>query len=196
MGRKDYSEQKSEYLFRDSNGHDKSLTAYLKDISDTYPLSSEEEAELGRRIKTGNLEARNKLVEANLRFVVSMAIKYRNIDGRNLGDLILVGNEGLITAANKFDETKGFKFITYARWWIRQAMLQYIVEQEGVVRLPLNKISTINKFKQFSDDYNQREEEGPESKQSRRGNRCGKVKEQRVEQRVEQRLQSKGWSKG
>ena len=161
MGRKDYGEQKSGYSSRGNNGYDKSLDIYLKDISNTYPLSLEEEVELGRRIKTGDIEARNKLVEANLRFVVSVAIKYRDKGGRNLGDLILVGNDGLINAANKFDETKGFKFISYAIWWIRQAILQYLVEQEGIVRLPLNRISTINRFKQFLDDYNQREEEDP-----------------------------------
>ena len=115
-----------------------SLDQYLRDIS-AYPLiSREEEAELARRIRVGDQEALDKLVRSNLRFVVSVAKKYQN-QGVSLSDLINEGNLGLIRAAHKFDETKGIKFISYAVWWIRQAILQALAEQSRIVRVPLNR---------------------------------------------------------
>jgi RNA polymerase primary sigma factor len=114
-----------------------SLDQYLRDIS-AYPLiSRDEEAELARRIRVGDQGALDKLVRSNLRFVVSVAKKYQN-QGVSLSDLINEGNLGLIRAAHKFDETKGIKFISYAVWWIRQAILQALAEQSRIVRVPLN----------------------------------------------------------
>ena len=159
MGRKDYGEQKSGYSFRGNNGFDKTLVAYMNEISKTYPLSSEGEVELGRRIKTGALEARNRLVEANLRFVVTVAKEFKGV--ADLGDLISVGNLGLITAANRFDEIKRVRFISYARFWIRQFMLQYLAEHGRTVRLPVNRLNMISKLKRFSNDYNNENEKGP-----------------------------------
>lgn len=121
------------------------LDQYLKEIS-TYPLlSREEEAELARAIKRGSEEALDKLVRSNLRFVVSVAKKYQN-QGVALGDLINEGNLGLIRAAHKFDETKGIKFISYAVWWIRQAILQALAEQSRIVRVPLNRAGALHRI--------------------------------------------------
>ena len=114
------------------------LASYLSDIADSTPLSALQEAELARRIRIGDEEARNELVEANLRFVVSVSKEYQN-RGLSLAELISAGNMGLITAAERFDETKGYKFISYAVWWIRQAILQTLMEQ-STVRLPVNRI--------------------------------------------------------
>jgi len=122
-----------------------SLDQYLRDIS-IYPLiTREEEAALARRIRENDQEALDTLVRSNLRFVVSVAKKYQN-QGVSLSDLINEGNLGLIRAAHKFDETKGIKFISYAVWWIRQSILQALAEQSRIVRLPLNKIGSINKI--------------------------------------------------
>ena len=122
-----------------------SLGSYLGEIANSSPLSSSEEVDLARRIKGGDESARNALVEANLRFVVSVAKEYQN-RGVPLADLISAGNMGLITAAERFDENKGFKFISYAVWWIRQAILQTLAEQSRTVRLPLNKIGLLYKI--------------------------------------------------
>ena len=120
------------------------LDKYLHDIGRIAMLSADEEAELARRIRTGDQEALDKLTRANLRFVVSVAKQYQN-QGLSLSDLINEGNVGLMKAARRFDETKGFKFISYAVWWIRQSILQSIVEYSRIVRLPLNKIGSYNK---------------------------------------------------
>ena len=122
-----------------------SLGSYLGEIANSNPLSSTEEVDLARKIKDGDEAARNALVEANLRFVVSVAKEYQN-RGVPLADLISAGNMGLITAAERFDENKGFKFISYAVWWIRQAILQTLAEQSRTVRLPLNKIGLLYKI--------------------------------------------------
>jgi RNA polymerase primary sigma factor len=122
-----------------------SLDQYLRDIS-AYPLiTREDEVELARRIRTGDQEALDKLVRSNLRFVVSVAKKYQN-QGVSLSDLINEGNLGLIRAAHKFDETKGIKFISYAVWWIRQAILQALAEQSRIVRVPLNRAGTLHRI--------------------------------------------------
>ena len=120
------------------------LDKYLNDIGKIDMLTAEEEAEMARRIKQGDQEALNRLTQANLRFVVSVAKQYQN-QGLSLSDLINEGNVGLMKAARRFDETKGFKFISYAVWWIRQSILQAIVEYSRIVRLPLNKVGSYNK---------------------------------------------------
>jgi len=127
-----------------------SLDKYLHEIGKVELISADEEVELARRIKNGEQEALTKLVNANLRFVVSVSKQYQN-QGLSLPDLINEGNLGLIKAAQRFDETRGFKFISYAVWWIRQSILQALAEQARIVRLPLNKIGSINKInKTFS----------------------------------------------
>ena len=128
---------------------DDSLGSYLAEIANSNPLSAAEEVKLARQIKQGDERARNRLVEANLRFVVSVAKEYQN-RGVPLADLISAGNMGLITAAERFDEDKGFKFISYAVWWIRQAILQTLAEQSRTVRLPLNKIGLLYKISKAS----------------------------------------------
>jgi RNA polymerase primary sigma factor len=120
------------------------LAAYLEEIAGSTPLSSREEAALARRIRQGDAEARNLLVEANLRFVVRVAKEYQN-RGLSLAELISAGNVGLITAAERFDETRGFKFISYAVWWIRQAILQALTEQ-STVRVPVNRLDLLAKI--------------------------------------------------
>lgn len=120
------------------------LDKYLNDIGKIAMLTADEEAELARRIRQGDQEALDKLTKANLRFVVSVAKQYQN-QGLSLSDLINEGNVGLMKAAKRFDETKGFKFISYAVWWIRQSILQAIVEYSRIVRLPLNKVGSYNK---------------------------------------------------
>lgn len=121
-----------------------SLDKYLNDIGKIDILTSEEEANLARRIKKGDQEALSILTKSNLRFVVSVAKQYQN-QGLSLSDLINEGNVGLMKAANRFDETRGFKFISYAVWWIRQSILQAIVEYSRMVRLPFNKLNSYNK---------------------------------------------------
>lgn len=122
-----------------------SLDKYLQEIGRVELISPEEEVVLARRIKSGDNEALKKLVNANLRFVVSVAKQYQN-QGISLPDLINEGNLGLMKAAQRFDETRGFKFISYAVWWIRQAILQALAEQARIVRLPVNKIGSINRI--------------------------------------------------
>jgi len=129
-----------------TNRDSASLERYLSDISKAPLITADEEVELARRIKAGDREALEKLTTANLRFVVSIAKKYQN-QGIGLPDLITEGNIGLLRAAERFDETRGFKFISYAVWWIRQAILTAIAEQSRVVRLPLNQVSTIGKIR-------------------------------------------------
>ncbi len=127
-----------------------SLEKYLQEIGEVELLSTEEEISLARRIREGDQSSLEKLTKANLRFVVSVAKQYQN-QGLSLGDLINEGNLGLIKAAKRFDETRGFKFISYAVWWIRQSILQALAEQSRVVRLPLNRVGALNKIgKAFS----------------------------------------------
>jgi RNA polymerase primary sigma factor len=122
-----------------------SLDKYLHEIGKEELITAEEEVELARNIKNGDADALDKLIKANLRFVVSVSKQYQN-QGLSLPDLINEGNLGLIKAAQRFDETRGFKFISYAVWWIRQSILQALAEQARIVRLPLNKIGSINKI--------------------------------------------------
>jgi len=128
-----------------TNREEKSLDNYLHDIGKIDLITAEEEVELAERIKSGDQIALEKLVNANLRFVVSVAKQYQN-KGLKLSDLINEGNIGLVKAAKRFDEKRGFKFISYAVWWIRQSILQALAEQSRIVRLPLNKIGNINKI--------------------------------------------------
>jgi RNA polymerase primary sigma factor len=133
-----------------TNRESQSLDKYLQDIGKEELITAEEEVELARKIKQGDQKALEKLTRANLRFVVSVAKQYQN-QGLTLGDLINEGNLGLIKAAKRFDETKGFKFISYAVWWIRQSILQAIAEQSRIVRLPLNQVGSLSKIsKAFS----------------------------------------------
>ena len=128
-----------------TNRETASLDKYLQEIGKVDLITAEEEVELAQRIKAGDQRALEKLTKANLRFVVSVAKQYQN-QGLTLPDLINEGNLGLIKAAQRFDETRGFKFISYAVWWIRQSILQALAEQSRIVRLPLNKIGSINKI--------------------------------------------------
>lgn len=127
-----------------TNRETASLDKYLQEIGKVELITAEEEVELAKKIKEGDLKALDKLTKANLRFVVSVSKQYQN-QGLSLPDLINEGNLGLIKAAQRFDETRGFKFISYAVWWIRQSILQALAEQARIVRLPLNKIGIINK---------------------------------------------------
>ncbi|MDX1531057.1 MAG: RNA polymerase sigma factor RpoD/SigA [Rhodothermales bacterium] len=136
------------------------LDQYLQEIGQIPLLKPEEEVDLAQRIKQGEEEALHQLVRANLRFVVSVAKKYQG-QGLTLADLINEGNYGLIKAAQRFDETRGFKFISYAVWWIRQAILQALAEQSRVVRLPLNRIGTISKIRKTSARLQQELERPP-----------------------------------
>ncbi|GIW67997.1 MAG: RNA polymerase sigma factor RpoD [Candidatus Parcubacteria bacterium] len=137
-----------------------SVEKYLQEISREELITAEEEVELARRIKMGDQEALDKLVRANLRFVISVAKQYQN-QGLTLPDLINEGNLGLIKAAQRFDETRGFKFISYAVWWIRQSILQAIAEQARIVRLPLNKIGSLNKIMRTFQELEQQFEREP-----------------------------------
>lgn len=128
-----------------TNRDTQSLDKYLHEIGKVDLLTADEEVDLARRIKKGDMDALTKLIKANLRFVVSVSKQYQN-QGLSLPDLINEGNLGLIKAAQRFDETRGFKFISYAVWWIRQSILQALAEQARIVRLPLNKIGSINKI--------------------------------------------------
>ncbi|MDI9340075.1 MAG: RNA polymerase sigma factor RpoD/SigA [Sediminibacterium sp.] len=133
-----------------TNRETASLDMYLQDIGRVELITADEEVELAKKIKMGDQKALDKMVKANLRFVVSVSKQYQN-QGLSLPDLINEGNLGLIKAAQRFDETRGFKFISYAVWWIRQSILQALAEQSRIVRLPLNKIGAINKInKTFS----------------------------------------------
>lgn len=130
-----------------TNRDSQSFNKYLTDVSNNGDvISPEEELELAQKVKQGDMEARDKLVKANLRFVISVAKQYSG--KAPLSDLVQEGNTGLITAAERFDETRGFKFITYAVWWIRQCIMQYISDNERKIRIPLNKVAIINKIAQ------------------------------------------------
>ena len=133
---------------------DRSLDLYLREIGETPLITAEEEVELAKKIKLGDQSALEKLTKANLRFVVSVAKQYQN-QGLSLADLINEGNIGLIKAAKRFDETRGFKFISYAVWWIRQAILQALAEQSRIVRLPLNRVGTLHKIGKISSSLEQ-----------------------------------------
>jgi RNA polymerase primary sigma factor len=143
-----------------TNRNSDSLEKYLHDIGKEELITPEEEVELAKRIKMGDQEALEKLTKANLRFVVSVAKQYQH-QGLSLPDLINEGNLGLIKAAKKFDETKGFKFISYAVWWIRQCILQALAEQSRIVRLPLNKIGALNKINRAFSQLEQEHEREP-----------------------------------
>ncbi|UCH14200.1 MAG: RNA polymerase sigma factor RpoD/SigA [Bacteroidales bacterium] len=143
-----------------TNRNSDSLEKYLHDIGKEELITPEEEVELAKRIKKGDQEALEKLTKANLRFVVSVAKQYQH-QGLSLPDLINEGNLGLIKAAKKFDETKGFKFISYAVWWIRQCILQALAEQSRIVRLPLNKIGALNKINKAFSQLEQEHEREP-----------------------------------
>ncbi len=136
------------------------LDKYLQDIGREPMLSPDEEVELARRIRKGDRNALDRLVRANLRFVVSVAKQYQN-QGLALSDLINEGNLGLIKAAEKFDETRGFKFISYAVWWIRQSILQALAEQSRIVRLPLNQVGSLNKIQRAIADFEQENQRRP-----------------------------------
>jgi len=137
-----------------------SIDKYLSEISKLPMLSEEEEVLVAKKIREGDPEAMEKLIQSNLRFVVSVAKQYQN-QGLALNDLINEGNIGLIKAASKFDETKGFKFISYAVWWIRQSILQALIEQPRVVRLPMNKATIYNKIQRAIVDFEQKNQREP-----------------------------------
>ncbi|MDR3183792.1 MAG: RNA polymerase sigma factor RpoD/SigA [Prevotellaceae bacterium] len=143
-----------------TNRESASLDKYLQEIGREELISVEEEVELAQRIKKGDQEALEKLTRANLRFVVSVAKQYQN-QGLSLPDLINEGNLGLIKAAEKFDETRGFKFISYAVWWIRQSILQALAEQSRIVRLPLNQVGSLNKINKALAKFEQEHERAP-----------------------------------
>jgi RNA polymerase primary sigma factor len=143
-----------------TNRESASLDKYLQEIGRENLISVEEEVELAQRIKKGDQIALEKLTRANLRFVVSVAKQYQN-QGLSLPDLINEGNLGLIKAAEKFDETRGFKFISYAVWWIRQSILQALAEQSRIVRLPLNQVGSLNKINKAYSKFEQEHERKP-----------------------------------
>ncbi len=143
-----------------TNRETASLEKYLQEIGHEELISVEEEVELAQRIRKGDRKALEKLTRANLRFVVSVAKQYQN-QGLSLSDLINEGNMGLIKAAEKFDETRGFKFISYAVWWIRQSILQAIAEQSRIVRLPLNQVGSVNKINRILNKFEQEYERHP-----------------------------------
>jgi RNA polymerase primary sigma factor len=143
-----------------TNRESESLEKYLQEIGREELLSTDEEVELAQRIKKGDRKALEKLTKANLRFVVSVAKQYQN-QGLSLSDLINEGNLGLIKAAEKFDETRGFKFISYAVWWIRQSILQAIAEQSRIVRVPLNQVGSVSKINRILNKFEQEHERRP-----------------------------------
>jgi RNA polymerase primary sigma factor len=143
-----------------TNRENRSLDQYFLEIGKYELLTSEEEVELAIKIRNGDIEAQNKLVRANLRFVVSVAKMFQN-QGLSLGDLINEGNIGLVKAAQKFDETRGFKFISYAVWWIRQGIMSAIADQSRVVRLPLNRVSNLTQLSKAHRDLEQELERKP-----------------------------------
>jgi len=143
-----------------TNRESQSLEKYLQEIGKVDLLTPDEEVDLAKKIKQGDQEALEKLTKANLRFVVSVAKQYQN-QGLSLSDLINEGNLGLIKAAQRFDETRGFKFISYAVWWIRQSILQALAEQSRIVRLPLNKVGSLNKINRAFSELEQEYEREP-----------------------------------
>ncbi|MCQ2236789.1 MAG: RNA polymerase sigma factor RpoD/SigA [Bacteroidales bacterium] len=147
-----------------TNRESASLDKYLQEIGREELITVEEEVELAQRIKQGDERALEKLTRANLRFVVSVAKQYQN-QGLSLPDLINEGNLGLIKAAEKFDETRGFKFISYAVWWIRQSILQALAEQSRIVRLPLNQVGSLNKINKAFNKFEQENERKPSAEE-------------------------------
>ena len=147
-----------------TNRESASLDKYLQEIGHEELISVEEEVELAQRIRKGDRKALERLTKANLRFVVSVAKQYQN-QGLSLPDLINEGNLGLIKAAEKFDETRGFKFISYAVWWIRQSILQAIAEQSRIVRLPLNQVGSVNKINRALNKFEQENERRPSAEE-------------------------------
>ena len=147
-----------------TNRESESLDKYLQEIGKEELLSTDEEVELAQRIRKGDRKALERLTKANLRFVVSVAKQYQN-QGLSLPDLINEGNLGLIKAAEKFDETRGFKFISYAVWWIRQSILQAIAEQSRIVRLPLNQVGAVNKINREANRFEQENERRPSAEE-------------------------------
>lgn len=147
-----------------TNRESASLDKYLQEIGREELVSPEEEVELAQRIRQGDQAALEKLTRANLRFVVSVAKQYQN-QGLSLPDLINEGNLGLIKAAEKFDETRGFKFISYAVWWIRQSILQALAEQSRIVRLPLNQVGSLNKINKALGKFEQENERQPSNEE-------------------------------
>ena len=147
-----------------TNRESESLEKYLQEIGKEELLSTDEEVELAQRIRKGDRKALERLTKANLRFVVSVAKQYQN-QGMSLPDLINEGNLGLIKAAEKFDETRGFKFISYAVWWIRQSILQAIAEQSRIVRVPLNQVGSVNKINRMLNKFEQENERRPSSEE-------------------------------
>lgn len=143
-----------------TNREGESLERYLQEINHEEMVTMDEEAELANRIRQGDDQALERLVKANLRFVVSVAKQYQG-QGLGLIDLINEGNVGLITAAQKFDETRGFKFISYAVWWIRQSILQSLAENSRIVRLPLNQVNNVSKVNRFYNQFLQKNERRP-----------------------------------
>ena len=143
-----------------TNRESASLEKYLQEIGKEELLTVDEEVELAQKIRKGDRKALERLTKANLRFVVSVAKQYQN-QGLTLPDLINEGNVGLIKAAEKFDETRGFKFISYAVWWIRQSILQAIAEQSRIVRLPLNQVGSVNKINKALNQFEQENERRP-----------------------------------
>ncbi len=143
-----------------TNRESQSLDKYLQEIGKVDLLNPDEEVELAKRIKDNDAQALERLTKANLRFVVSVAKQYQN-QGLSLGDLINEGNLGLIKAAQRFDETRGFKFISYAVWWIRQSILQALAEQSRIVRLPLNRVGSLNKIAKTFSELEQKYEREP-----------------------------------
>ena len=147
-----------------TNRESEALEKYLTEIGKEELLSADEEVELAQRIRKGDRKALDRLTKANLRFVVSVAKQYQN-QGLSLPDLINEGNVGLIKAAEKFDETRGFKFISYAVWWIRQSILQAIAEQSRIVRLPLNQVGSVNKIARVLNQFEQENERRPNTRE-------------------------------
>jgi RNA polymerase primary sigma factor len=147
-----------------TNRENQSLDKYLSEIAKVELITAEQEVELAKRIREGDQMALEKLAKANLRFVVSVAKQYQN-NGMSLGDLINEGNVGLIKAASRFDETRGFKFISYAVWWIRQSIMQALAEQSRIVRLPLNRVGSLNKISRAFSELEQKYEREPSAEE-------------------------------
>lgn len=147
-----------------TNRESQSLDKYLQEIGKVDLITADQEVELAKRIKQGDQIALEKLTKANLRFVVSVAKQYQN-NGLTLGDLINEGNVGLIKAATRFDETRGFKFISYAVWWIRQSIMQALAEQSRIVRLPLNRVGSLNKISRTFSELEQKFQREPSAEE-------------------------------
>jgi len=147
-----------------TNRETASLDKYLQDIGKEELITADEEVQLAQKVKLGDQQALEKLVKANLRFVVSVAKQYQN-QGLSLPDLINEGNLGLIKAARRFDETRGFKFISYAVWWIRQSILQALADQSRIIRLPLNQVGSLNKIKKATSKLEQEFERTPSAEE-------------------------------